>query len=100
MATRDDRLRLLMLERLSDPDFVYRLVIQPPGDDSVGKLAAAELLSIRNGAWSYEKLIEWAEQQDKELGEFYESGKSPLPKKPDHVKLDALCRQMVEESMR
>jgi len=61
---------------------------------------AAELLAIRNGAWSYEKLIEWAEQQDKELGEFYESGKSPLPKKPDHVKLDALCRQMVEESMR
>jgi hypothetical protein len=61
---------------------------------------AAELLAIRNGAWSYEKLIEWAEQQDKELGEFYESGKSPLPKKPDHVKLDALCCQMVEESMR
>ena len=61
---------------------------------------AAELLAIRNGAWSYEQLIEWAEQQDKELGEFYESSKSPLPKKPDHVKLDALCRHIVEESLR
>ncbi len=41
MAKRDDRLRLMMLERLSDPDFVYRLVLQPPSDDPVGKLAAA-----------------------------------------------------------
>lgn len=61
---------------------------------------ASELLAIRNGAWTYERLIEWAEQQDKELGEFYESGKSPLPKKPDHVKLDALCRRMVEEALK
>jgi len=39
MARRDDRLRLLMLERLSDPDFVYRMVLHPPGDDLVDKLA-------------------------------------------------------------
>jgi predicted nucleotidyltransferase len=61
---------------------------------------ADELLAIRNGAWTYEQLIEWAEQQDKELDEFYQSGKSPLPKKPDHVKLDALCCRMVEETLR
>jgi len=28
-----------MLERLSDPDFVYRMVLHPPGDDLVDKLA-------------------------------------------------------------
>jgi hypothetical protein len=39
MTRRDDRLRLLMLERLSDPDFVYRMVLHPPGDDLVDKLA-------------------------------------------------------------
>jgi predicted nucleotidyltransferase len=61
---------------------------------------ATDLLAIRNGAWTYEQLIEWAEKQDKELDEFYTSGKSPLPKKPDHVKLDLLCQKIVEESMR
>lgn len=61
---------------------------------------AAELLAIRNGAWTYEQLIEWAEKQDKELDEFYASGKSPLPREPDRVGVDALCRRIVEESMR
>lgn len=58
---------------------------------------AEELLAIRNGAWTYEQLIEWAESQDALLNELYESGKSPLPKKPNHVRLDALCQQIVEE---
>jgi uncharacterized protein len=61
---------------------------------------AAELLAIRNGAWPYERLIEWAEQQDKELDEFYASGKSPLPREPDRVAVDALCQRIVEESMK
>jgi len=47
-------------------------------------------------AWTYEELIAWAEKQDKELTEFYNSGKSPLPKKPDVNKLDKLCMEMVE----
>jgi hypothetical protein len=61
---------------------------------------AAELLAIRNGAWTYDRLIEWADRQDKGLEEFYRSNKSPLPKKPDHVRIDALCQQMVEEALR
>jgi hypothetical protein len=61
---------------------------------------ADELLAIRNGAWSYDKLIEWAEQQDRELTELYDSGKSPLPKKPDVVKIDALCQRIIEEALR
>ncbi len=40
-----------------------------------------ELLEIRNGAWSYESLIEWAEGQDKELKRI--SKTSVLPKTPD-----------------
>lgn len=57
---------------------------------------ADELLAIRNGAWTYEQLVEWAEQQDRELGEIYESGVSPLPREPDRVAIDVLCRRMVE----
>lgn len=53
-----------------------------------------ELLAIRNGAWSYDRLIEWAERQDAEMGELVE--KSSLPKFPDRVYLDTLCRNVVE----
>lgn len=53
-----------------------------------------ELLAIRNGAWSYDQLIEWAERQDAEMNDLLE--KSPLRKSPDRVYLDALCRNVVE----
>ena len=53
-----------------------------------------ELLAIRNGAWSYDQLIEWAEKQDAEMNELME--KSSLPKSPDRVYLDTLCRNVVE----
>ena len=58
---------------------------------------AEELLEIRAGAWTYERLIEWAEVQDRELTEL---GKlSKLPKSPDRVALDALCVEMVSEHL-
>lgn len=51
---------------------------------------AAELLAIRGGAWSYDKLIDWAQAQDAELTELAKT--SPLPHAPDRKKLDALCQ--------
>lgn len=55
---------------------------------------AEELLSIRNGAWSYERLVEYAEREDRELTELAKT--SPLPREPDRVKLDELCCEIVE----
>lgn len=58
-----------------------------------------ELLAIKNhGIWSYAKLIDWAEKQEKELSELYKTSKA-LPKEPDHKFLDALCQKMVEEAL-
>ena len=54
---------------------------------------AEELLSIRNGAWTYDQLIEWAEREDKELSELVKT--SPLPHAPDRAQLDALCVDLV-----
>jgi len=54
---------------------------------------AEELLSIRDGAWSYEKLMLWAEAEDKALIEV--ARKSPLPKQPDRKWLDGLCQELV-----
>lgn len=57
-----------------------------------------ELLTIRNGAWSYEQLIEFAEQEEKLLNELY-SQSNILPKTPDKDKLDKLCIQLIEKSL-
>jgi len=57
-----------------------------------------ELLAIRNGAWSYERLVEWAEAQDKELTELAKT--SPLPNRPNDKKLDLLCINLIESSFR
>ena len=65
-----------------------------------GDIDADEIVSIRNGSWSYDRLIEWAEEQNAYLDEYYKSGKSPLPKTPDHKGIDALCEQMLSASLR
>lgn len=46
------------------------------------------LLKVRAGEWAFEKLIEWAEEKQKETMDFYNSNKSPLPKQPDEKKID------------
>jgi predicted nucleotidyltransferase len=66
----------------------WRVIVKRPDRD--------ELLAIRNGAWSYEELTEWAARQDAELGELYKT--STLRHSTDRPALDALCRELVEES--
>jgi predicted nucleotidyltransferase len=57
-----------------------------------------ELLAIRNGAWTYEQLIDFAEREDKELNTIYNTS-DVLPKVPNKEKLDQLCIQLVEKSL-
>jgi hypothetical protein len=57
---------------------------------------AKELLEIRNGAWTYDQLIEWASAQDAKMAELYET--SSLPKKPDRKKIDDICVDIVKRS--
>jgi len=54
-----------------------------------------ELLAIRNGAWEYDQLLEWAERQDGELEEIAKSS-IILPHSPNRKFLDEQCRELVE----
>ena len=54
---------------------------------------AEELLAIRQGAWSYEKIIEFAEREDEALNDVVKNCK--LPKIPDMKFFDNLVREMV-----
>lgn len=57
-----------------------------------------ELLTIRNGAWSYEQLIEFADREELALNELYNTS-TALPKAPNKEKLDELCIRLVEQSL-
>lgn len=57
-----------------------------------------ELLSIRNGAWTYEQVVEYAEQAEQELNAIYQTC-NVLPNTTDRQKLDRLCIELVEKSL-
>ncbi len=58
---------------------------------------AGELLAIRAGAWPYERLVEYAGEMDKVLGDA--AAKSPLPREPDRVALDQLLVSVVSQAL-
>jgi predicted nucleotidyltransferase len=58
---------------------------------------AEELLAIKNGAWSYEQIVEFAAREDKLLDEVKKQSK--LPRMPDRDRIDDLCQEIVRESL-
>lgn len=59
---------------------------------------AQELLEIRNGAWEYEKLVEYAKNEQKVMDELYKTSKA-IPMEPDRNLLDDLCQILVESHL-
>jgi predicted nucleotidyltransferase len=68
------------------------------GQVNVRRPDAEELLTIRNGAWTYDQVVEFAEREDQALQDIYKTC-SILPKTPDQEKLDQLCIRLVEKSL-
>lgn len=58
---------------------------------------ADELLSIRGGSWSYDKLIAWAEDEDRKLTEIYDSKKYSIPHHPNLEKLEEIYQMIIWE---
>lgn len=54
-----------------------------------------ELLEIRAGAWSYDRIVDYAEKMDAKLTELEKT--SHLPHSPNRAWLDSACQQIVEE---
>lgn len=69
------------------------------GEVNVWRQDREELLAIRNGEWTYEKIVEFAEKEDKALSELYNKC-DILPAKPNYTKLQELCMELVEDSLR
>ncbi len=57
----------------------------------INKRPDAELLrSIRNGAWTYDQLMKFAEDKEKEIEDIYRNKKYVVPDQPDREALDSL----------
>lgn len=67
------------------------------GEVWVRRPDAAELLEIRGGAWSYDRLMSWAREQDARMNEIYAA--SSLPREPDRKAIGDLCIDLVEEAL-
>jgi predicted nucleotidyltransferase len=55
-----------------------------------------ELKLIRNGAWSFDSLINWAKTEAKEVENLARTGNSPLPKTPNKPEIEALYHKILE----
>lgn len=58
---------------------------------------ASELLEIRNGSWTYDKLIDWANKKEEELQQFYNDGKSILPSKPNRKNIENTLVSVIDK---
>lgn len=58
---------------------------------------AEELLAVRNGAWSFDQLMEWKDRAMAEVETALATTK--LPRNPDRKRLDAICTEVVEEML-
>lgn len=66
------------------------------GEVLVRRPDAPELLSIRNGAWSYNKLMDYASEIDASLKAIYENKQYVVPAKPDREALSDFCVELHE----
>ncbi|HUU89432.1 MAG TPA: LAGLIDADG family homing endonuclease, partial [Candidatus Glassbacteria bacterium] len=65
------------------------------GEIRVKRPDAKELLEIRDGAWTYEELIAWSEQQELKIQKLYDNT-NVVPKEPNRKEIEKLCRNLVE----
>lgn len=64
-----------------------------------GDLDAEELRAVRRGVMNCEELIQWAEQQEKELDQLYREKKYSIPHAPDKNKIDQLVIRLLEQRL-
>jgi hypothetical protein len=54
---------------------------------------AKDLLEIRNGAWTFEQVEQYAQDAEKRFEQLYKT--SILPREPDHKKINDLCEEII-----
>ncbi len=83
---------------LKHASHLYRLAVMAKEVLLTGKLHvnrrgidAEQILAIRNGAWTYDRLFEWFEEIDRECKQISDSHSYVVPHHPDMKKINQLC---------
>jgi predicted nucleotidyltransferase len=79
---------------------LVRLYCQCKETLSTGKLVvrrqnAEQLIAIRNGAWTFNQILDFVQKSEQEVAEAFKMSK--LPDEPDMKKLNILCMELLEE---
>ena len=64
------------------------------GEINVFRSDREELIAIRNGTWTYDQVLEYAQKCEQDMVSLCE--KSTLPKQPNRNELDKLCVSVIE----
>ena len=67
------------------------------GEINVYRPDREELLRIRNGAWPYDELVEWAEKEIAFVNGLVSSPDCVLPRAPNAQKIEDLCENLMDE---
>jgi len=67
------------------------------GEVLVFRPDAEELLEIRNGSWSYDEVVQFAEDSENEMKAL--SKTSTLPEEPDREAIEALCVDIIQREV-
>lgn len=66
------------------------------GNVNVYRKDREELIDIRNGKWSFEKLVDWSDDKAARLNQIVREGLSVLPEEPDFDKAEELVIELIE----
>lgn len=69
--------------------------IMAEGEVRVRRPDADELLAIRNGAWSYDELENFAEEMERKIAQAAQA--SDLPEEADRAFIDEICQEIITE---
>jgi len=64
-----------------------------------GDKDAQELLEIRAGAWSYDKLISWSEKENEAQKALFEKKKFSVKNAPNKEAINTLCMTLIEQAL-
>lgn len=84
---------------------LYRLLkmareILTTGEVKIWRDDREEILEVRAGGWPYERLVEWAEEEDRSLSSYYREKRYSIPQHPDRAAINTLCVELTETALR
>ncbi len=69
------------------------------GPDPRGPADRDELRAIRDGAWSFDQLVDWADAQTRRLRDLVDQGRAVVPASPDRAAIDKFAQDWIARAL-